>query len=89
MIRVFVTGVTGKSGLFFYEELRKNVEKLEDYEFYFVVRDKEKAERLLDAKGLNQTLCVGSLSDRGFVNSLFETGWGGKNTSSYCKYCVF
>lgn len=77
MTKVLVTGVTGKSGLFFYEELRKNVEKLGDYEFLFVVRDKAKAERLLDAKGLNQTLCVGSLSDRGFVNSLFETGEGG------------
>lgn len=76
MTKVLVTGVTGKSGLFFYEELRKNVEKLGDYEFLFVVRDKAKAERLLDAKGLNQTLCVGSLSDRGFVNSLFETGEG-------------
>ena len=74
MIKVLVTGVTGKSGLFFYEELRKNVDKLDDYEFDFVVRDEAKAECLLDAKGLKQNLCVGSLADRDFVDSLFKMG---------------
>lgn len=74
MTRVLVTGVTGKSGLFFYENLRKNVDKLSDYEFDFVVRDTVKAERLLDAVGLNQKLCVGSLADRYFIDSLFEGG---------------
>ena len=88
MIKVLVTGVTGKSGLFFYEELRKNVDKLGDYEFDFVVRDKAKAERLLDAKWLNQNLCVGTLADRGFIDSLFKMG-GGRHTSSYCQYRVF
>ena len=47
---------------------------LSDYEFDFVVRDTVKAERLLDAVGLNQKLCVGSLADRYFIDSLFEGG---------------
>lgn len=87
MTRVLVTGVTGKSGLFFYENLRKNVDKLSDYEFDFVVRDTVKAERLLDAVGLNQKLCVGSLADRYFIDSLFEGG--GRHTSSYCWHWLF
>ncbi len=47
MNNVIVTGVTGKSGRFFYEELRCNADKLGDYAFYFIVRDREKAEKLL------------------------------------------
>lgn len=74
MIRVIVTGVTGKSGQFFYEELRKNVEILKDYHFGFIVRNKEKAEKLLNAKGLNQTLYVGSLGDEKFINEVFAIG---------------
>lgn len=54
MNKVLVIGVTGKSGLFFYEELRKNVDNLRDFEFTFIVRNKEKGERLLNAKGLYQ-----------------------------------
>lgn len=74
MKRILVTGVTGKSGKFFYEELRKNVDFLKDYHFDFIVRDKEKAEKLLDADGLNQTLHVGSLSDKCFVDSILLGG---------------
>ena len=74
MTRVLVTGVTGKSGLFFYEELRKNVEKLRDYEFNFIVRDKDKAERLLNAKGLNQKLWIGSLGDNVLISRLLQGG---------------
>ena len=69
-----MTGVTGKSGLFFYEELRKNVEKLRDYEFNFIVRDKDKAERLLNAKGLNQKLWIGSLGDNVLISRLLQGG---------------
>ena len=74
MKRIVVTGVTGKSGKFFYEELRKNVDLLKDYLFDFIVRDKEKAEKLLDAEGLNQTLHIGSLSDRRFVDKVLMGG---------------
>lgn len=74
MIRVIVTGVTGKSGQFFYEELRKNVEILKDYHFDFIVRNKEKGEKLLNANGLNQTLYVGSLGDEKFINEVFAIG---------------
>ena len=82
MTRVLVTGVTGKSGLFFYEELRRNVEKLSEYEFYFVVRNKARAEALLNCEKLNQHLLVGSLKDPRFVSTIFEMG-GGKNAPSY------
>lgn len=85
MKRILVTGVTGKSGKFFYEELRKNVDLLKDYHFDFIVRDKEKAEQLLDADGLNQTLHIGSLSDRKFVDNVIG---GGKYAAPYCKYWV-
>lgn len=88
MKKVLVTGVTGKSGLFFYEELRKNTDKLSDYEFDFIVRDKAKAERLLNAEGLNQRFYVGSLADRKFIDSIFEMG-GGRHASSYCKHRLF
>ena len=74
MTRVLVTGVTGKSGLFFYEELRRNVEKLSEYEFYFVVRNKARAEALLNCEKLNQHLLVGSLKDPRFVSTIFEMG---------------
>lgn len=88
MKRILITGVTGKSGLFFYEELRKNVDLLKDYHFDFIVRDKEKAKKLLDATGLNQTLHIGSLSDRKFVDSVFKLE-GGKYAAPYRKYWVF
>lgn len=85
MKRILVTGVTGKSGKFFYEELRKNVDFLKDYHFDFIVRDKEKAEKLLDADGLNQTLLVGSLSDKCFVDSALLGGYA----SPYSKHRIF
>ena len=86
MTRVLVTGVTGKSGLFFYEELRKNVEKLRDYEFNFIVRDKDKAERLLNAKGLNQKLWIGSLGDNVLISRLLQ---GGGHAASHSGYRLF
>lgn len=84
--KVLVTGITGKSGLFFYEELRKNVEKLQNYEFDFIVRNKVKAERLLNAKGLNQNLWVGSLDDKSLINSMLL---GGVRCSSYSGHWLF
>lgn len=74
MERIVVTGATGKSGLFFYDELRKNAELLRDYQFCFMVRNKEKAEKLLNADGLNQTLLVGNLEDKKFVETAFQSG---------------
>ncbi len=69
MKRVLVTGVTGKSGLFFYEELKKNVSCLHDFHFDFIVRNEAKAKALLTAEGLNQSLKVGNLKDADFVNN--------------------
>ena len=77
MTNVIVTGVTGKSGRFFYEELRSNAKALSDYAFYFIVRDRQKAEKLLTAEGLNQTICVGSVADTEWVSSVFESIIGG------------
>ena len=80
MTNVIVTGVTGKSGRFFYEELRSNADKLADFAFYFIVRDREKAEKLLTAGNFNQTICVGSAADTEFVSSVFEYIGGGTIT---------
>ena len=74
MKNIIVTGVTGKSGMFFYQELCRNAEALADCHFYFVVRDEAKAEKLLHSETLNQTLLVGSLTDKAFVSSIFKMG---------------
>lgn len=74
MKKVLVTGVTGKSGLFFYEELRKNVYKLKDYQFDFIVRNESKARKLLIADGLNQNLKIGDLKDKSFIDSVINGG---------------
>lgn len=74
MTKIVVTGVTGKSGLFFYDELRKNSELLRDYQFCFMVRNKEKAEKLLNANGLNQTFLVGNLENKKYVEAAFQSG---------------
>ncbi len=74
MEKVVVTGATGKSGLFFYQELVKHAEELADYEFGFVVRNRAKAEALLNCKQLNQHYLVGSLSDSQFVETCLQGG---------------
>lgn len=80
MKKVLVTGVTGKSGLFFYAELKKNVDKLSDYQFDFIVRNESKARKLLVAEGLNQCLKIGDIGDTDFINS---TIIGGGTMCSY------
>lgn len=87
MEKVLVTGVTGKSGTFFYKELCQHAEELADYEFSFVVRNKEKAEALLNCPKLNQRLLIGSLADKEFVSEMYRGG--GKNSPSYCEHSVF
>ena len=74
MKKVLVTGVTGKSGMFFYKELCQHAEELADYEFSFVVRNKEKAEALLNCSKLNQRLLIGSLADKDFVSEMYRGG---------------
>lgn len=71
MKKVVVTGVTGKSGIYFYQELCKNAYQLTDFEFYFVVRNQAKAEEMLQCTQLNQHLLIGSLNDKQFVNTIF------------------
>lgn len=84
MKKVLVTGVTGKSGMFFYKELCQHAEELADYEFSFVVRNKERAEALLNCSKLNQRFLIGSLADKDFVSEMY--GGGGKNSPSYSKH---
>lgn len=74
MEKVLVTGATGKSGSFFYQELAKHAEELADYEFFFAVRNRAKAEALLNCKQLNQHLLVGSLADSQFVETIYRGG---------------
>lgn len=73
MKNIIVTGVTGKSGLYFYQELCRNAAALSDCHFYFIVRDEAKAKKLL-CSDLNQTLLEGSLTDKAFVSSIFKMG---------------
>lgn len=91
MTSVVVTGVTGKSGRFFYEELRRNAATLSDFAFYFIVRNRQKAEMLLTAEGLNQTICEGSAADTEWVNSVFENivGGGYYNPFTHCRNWSF
>lgn len=74
MIKVLVTGVTGKSGLYFYNELKNNASKLSDYQFDFIVRNEQKAKEKLDCRTLNQNLKIGSLEDKLFINSVLFGG---------------
>lgn len=69
-----MTGVTGKSGRFFYEELCKNAKCLGDYKFGFIVRDEHKAKDLLVSKELGQELLVGRCEDKVFINNVLSMG---------------
>lgn len=73
MKKILVTGVTGKSGRYFYQHLQNNAATLRHYHFYFVVRNKMIAEQLLNAPDLNQTLLVGDLEDFSFLTEIFNT----------------
>lgn len=71
--KVFVTGVTGKSGLFFLEEIVKGNNK-DDFSFTFLVRTQEKA-NIIKKKYPEASICLGSYNDRKLLCSEFKTGY--------------
>ncbi len=73
MERVLVTGVTGKSGLAFLQELLKNSEDLKDYSFRFIVRNPDKL-KTYELDKLNCHILTGSLDDEAFIEKTFNEG---------------
>ena len=74
MERVLITGITGKSGEFLFEEIASNIDKLHDYYFGFVVRNKEKA-RFISNKLENCSVYIGDLNDEVFLERVFSDGY--------------
>lgn len=70
-MRILVTGITGKSGLFFYSELKKQDPQI-DF-LGFIVRDNVKAEKLLTAD-IKQKIHVGDLQDKNFLVKIMQEG---------------
>ena len=66
--KVFVTGITGKSGLFFFDEIKQ--QKNEKMEFTCLVRDESKAKWLMDAMP-EIKVCIGSLDDKALIHKIF------------------
>lgn len=74
MMKVLVTGITGKSGEYLLDEIVSNLDDLNDYFFGFIVRDKNKAEKI--AKRLiNCKVYVGDLEDTTFLSMVFSEGY--------------
>lgn len=67
-MRVFVTGVTGKSGLYFLKEITNAPE---EYSFTFLVRDSRRAQQLKEFYPRHQFIC-GTLDDTVFISTLFS-----------------
>lgn len=70
--KVFVTGVTGKSGMFFLNEIIKA--KNDNYSYTFLVRTKEKAKEIkrLYPKGI---ICLGTYDDEKLLKDEFSKGY--------------
>lgn len=74
MERVLITGITGKSGEYLCDEILSNINKLQDYYFGFVVRNKEKA-RLISKKINHCSIYIGDLDDDVFLKRVFSDGY--------------
>lgn len=68
MQNVFVTGITGKSGLYFLDEIAKHDDN--DYSFSFLVRSEEKAEQV-KAKCPKAKTVVGDCEDLERLKEIF------------------
>ena len=73
MEKVFVTGVTGKSGLYFLEEVIKNCADVR-YSFTFLVRSKEKAD-FIKSKLPQSNICLASYDDEELLRKEFLKGY--------------
>lgn len=72
MKTVFVTGVTGKSGLFFLDEIVKNSD--DGFSFTFLLRSREKADYIL-SKYPKASICFGSYDDKDLLQQEFSKGY--------------
>lgn len=69
--RVFVTGVTGKSGSYFFRECNTVLDN--NHSFTFLVRNVEKAETLKEKMPSADFIC-GSLDDKQFLSNVLQKG---------------
>ena len=72
MKKVFVTGVTGKSGLFFLDEIAKSSD--DDYSYTFLVRTQKKADYIL-SRYSKASICLGSYDDKELLKREFNKGY--------------
>ena len=72
MKKVFITGVTGKSGLYFLDEIAKNSD--EGFYFTFLLRSREKADYIL-SKYPKAFICLGSYDDKELLQQEFSKGY--------------
>jgi len=69
--RVFVTGITGKSGLYLLDEIVKAND--DNFSFTFLVRNKEKADKI--TKNYPKAkICLGSFDDAALLKNEFQNG---------------
>lgn len=71
MKKVFVTGVTGKSGLYFLDEIVKNSD--DSFSFTFLVKTREKSDYIL-SKYPKAYICLGSYDDKELLQQEFSKG---------------
>ncbi len=82
MYRVIITGITGKSGQAFLQRMRKESDKLSDYQFKLLCRKREKSskntagyeliEKVLEEKTLNVELCEVDLTSAEDIKGVFQ-----------------
>lgn len=82
--RVFVTGITGKSGLYLLDEIVKAND--DNFSFTFLVRNKEKEDKI--TKNYPKAkICLGSFDDAALLKNEFQN-WGAGYTDSHCRYPI-
>lgn len=72
MKKVFVTGITGKSGLFLLDEIEKA--KDESFAYTFLVRSKVKAQEIKE-RCPGASICLGSYDDAELLREEFSKGY--------------
>ena len=76
--KVFVTGVTGKSGQYFFNECKN---ELDGHHFTFLVRNSSKAEKIKKMMPQSEVL-IGSLEDKPLIDKMLRGGV--RYNPSYC-----
>ena len=68
--KVFLTGVTGKSGQYFFDECKNGSD---EYDFTFLVRNPSKAERIKEMMPQAEVV-IGSLGDKALISKTLRGG---------------